>query len=112
MISRQWKGIATRGQAERYIAHLREDTFPKLAAIRGFAGASILRRESDRGTEFQIVTLWESLEAIRSFAGPDVEVAVVPPAARALLLDHESRATHYEIVETFMPRQAEALPSS
>ncbi len=45
MISRQWKGIARREDAERYVDHLKGDTFPKLASLPGFVRASILRRD-------------------------------------------------------------------
>ena len=107
MISRQWKGIAKREDADRYVAHHRSDTFPKLASLAGFVRASILRREVASGTEFQVVTVWESLEAIRSFSGADVEVAVVPPVAQAMMVEFDRRAAHYEIAFTFdAPRGA------
>jgi heme-degrading monooxygenase HmoA len=76
VISRQWCGIARRSEAERYVSHLRSETFPQLARIRGFRGASILRRDVTAGVEFRIVTLWESMEAIRGFAGENPESAV------------------------------------
>lgn len=104
MISRHWKGIAKPGKAEAYIDHLKSDTFPKLARIRGFLSASILRREVEAGTEFQIVTVWESLDAIRSFAGPKVDVAVVPAGVQALMSIYDSHVTHYEVTETYVPR--------
>jgi len=82
MISRHWKGIARPGQAEPYVALLRGDVFPKLAAIPGFVRATILRRAVEAGTEFQIVTVWESLSAIEAFAGQKPELAVVPPVVQ------------------------------
>jgi len=63
-------------------------------------GASILRREVAEGTEFQVVTVWESLDAIRAFAGPDTEVAVVPAVAQAMMVKFDRRATHYEVTHT------------
>jgi len=69
MISRHWRGVAKTDLAEAYVDHLRHDTFPSLARIPGFIQASILRRDVTTGTEFQIVTVWESLGAIRAFAG-------------------------------------------
>ena len=101
MISRHWKGIVKREQAERYVAHLRSDTFPKLAVLAGFLRASILRRELTIGTEFQVITVWESLEAIRAFAGDDVEAAVVPPEAEAMMVEFDRRADHYQIAYSF-----------
>lgn len=104
MISRHWKGIARPGQAEAYIDHLKSDTFPRLASIPGFLSASILRREVEAGTEFQIVTVWESLDAIRSFAGPKADVPVVPAVVQALMFSYDSQVVHYEVTETHVPR--------
>ena len=101
MISRHWKGIAKREDADRYVAHLKRDTFPKLASLAGFVRASILRREVANGTEFQVVTVWESLQAIRAFSGADVEVAVVPPVAQAMMVEFDPRAAHYEVAFSF-----------
>ena len=100
MISRHWTGICKRDQAEAYIHHLRSETFPALRSIAGFIRASILRRDVERGIEFQIITVWESLEAIKSFAGEDAEVAVVPHIAREMMVTFETRARHYEVVHT------------
>ena len=101
MISRHWQGIARREDADRYIAHLKSDTFPQLASLAGFLRATILRREVAEGTQFQVVTVWESLEAIRAFSGSDVEGAIVPPAAQAMMVEFDRRATHYEIAFVF-----------
>jgi heme-degrading monooxygenase HmoA len=99
MISRHWKGTARPGQEARYVEHLRTDTFPKLREIGGFRGASILRRSVPKGTEFLVVTLWNSLEAIRSFAGQNPETAVVPPSVQAMMTDYDRQAVHYDVVE-------------
>ncbi|HEX7125950.1 MAG TPA: antibiotic biosynthesis monooxygenase [Thermodesulfobacteriota bacterium] len=104
MISRHWKGIAKPGQAEAYVHHLESDTFPKLSAIPGFVRASILRRDVAAGTEFQVVTLWESLDAIRAFAGERPEVAVVPPTVQAMMVSYDAHVEHYEIADTYEPR--------
>jgi heme-degrading monooxygenase HmoA len=101
MISRHWKGIVKREDADRYLAHLRTDTFPKLTSLAGFVRASILRREVPSGIEFQVVTVWDSLQAIRAFSGTDVEAAVVPPVAQAMMVEFDRRAAHYEIALGF-----------
>ena len=103
MISRHWKGIARPGRADAYIEHLETETFPRLAAIPGFVRASILRRPVEAGTEFQIVTLWESMESIEAFAGVRADVAVVPPFVQDLMASFDSLVAHYEIVEIFEP---------
>ena len=98
MIARHWRGLVKPGLADRYIAHLRSETLPRLAQLPGFVGAVILRRDEPRGTEFLVETTWESLEAIQRFAGPDVEAAVVPDAARRLMIEYDQRARHYEVL--------------
>jgi heme-degrading monooxygenase HmoA len=100
MISRHWKGVARPGQAEAYIRHLTSETFPSLARIPGFIRASILKRDLGTRTEFQIVTVWDSLSAIAAFAGRDPDVAVVPASVQAMMSSYDERVVHYEIVET------------
>ena len=106
MISRHWRGIAKPGHAEAYLRHLRAETFPGLAAIPGFVEASVLRREIDGGIEFQVVTVWDSMKAIEAFAGPEVDAAVVPAAAQALLSSFDEQVCHFEVVDRFTPRGA------
>ena len=99
MISRQWRGIAKNADADRYVSHLREETFPELAKISGFVRASILRRSVEEGVEFRIVTTWESLEAIQKFAGQDPGQAVVPEKVQEMMVTYDRRVDHYEVVE-------------
>src|SRR5690242_12993238 len=103
MISRHWKGTTRPGEADPYLNHLLHETFPQLSAIPGFARASILRREVEDGTEFQVVTVWESLAAVGAFAGSDLEQAVVPPLVQAMMARYDQRVVHYEIAGTFQP---------
>jgi heme-degrading monooxygenase HmoA len=104
MISRHWKGVAKREEAEHYVAHLKRDTFPKLASLPGFVRASILRREVANGIEFQVVSVWDSLHAIEAFAGVDAEAAVVPAVAQAMMVEFDRRAAHYEVAHNFEPK--------
>jgi heme-degrading monooxygenase HmoA len=99
MISRQWRGLAKASAAERYVEHLRSETFPLLSKIEGFMGASILRRTVAEGVEFLIVTRWDSLEAIRRFAGSNADQAVVPDTVRAMMVTYDDVVAHYEEVE-------------
>ena len=99
MISRQWRGLARRESAQAYVEHLRGETFPAVRALPGFVSASILRRDVPQGVEFLIVTQWKSLDAIRAFAGHNVETAVVPEQVRALMIEFDAIVRHYEVVE-------------
>ncbi len=100
-ISLHWKGVAKPEEADHYIHHLRNDTFPKLARIEGFIKASILRRSVGGRTEFLIVTTWQSIEAIRKFAGESANTAVVPPVVQAMMVEYDREVAHYEIVEEY-----------
>ena len=101
MISRHWKGIVKREFADRYVDHLERETFPELASLAGFIRATVLRRELAAGTEFQVVTLWDSLSSIEAFAGVDVDAAVVPSEVQAMMVNYERSVAHYEIVNVF-----------
>ena len=98
MISRQWRGLARAERAADYEAHLRGDTFPALRKLDGFVDAAILRRSLPQGVEFLVVTRWRSLAAIARFAGRDLEAAVVPEAVRAMMIEYDARARHYNVV--------------
>jgi heme-degrading monooxygenase HmoA len=99
MISRQWCGVARNADADRYVSHLRTETFPALSRIGGFIGASILRRSVPDGTEFRIVTTWASMEAIGKFAGERPESAVVPEKVQAMMVTYDRTVEHYEVLE-------------
>jgi heme-degrading monooxygenase HmoA len=98
MISRQWRGLAKPQLADAYARHLQSETFPAIRKLPGFISASILRRPVPEGVEYLIVTNWESVEAIRTFAGSDAETAVVPPKVHEMMLDYDRVVRHYEIV--------------
>jgi heme-degrading monooxygenase HmoA len=99
MIARHWRGLVRTDRAAEYEKHLEVDTFPKLAQISGFLGGSILKRVTESGVEFLIISRWRSVDAIAQFAGPDVEVAVVPANVQEMMIDYDLRARHYEFAE-------------
>jgi heme-degrading monooxygenase HmoA len=98
MISRQWRGLARTEQADAYVEHLEAETFPALRLLAGFISGQILRRTVPEGVEFLIVTNWTSLDAIRAFAGENVEEAVVPESVQALMIDYDRVVRHFEVV--------------
>ena len=99
MISRQWRGLAQPDQAQNYLEHLRTETFPALRKLPGFVSASILSRRLGNGVEFLIVTQWDSLDAIARFAGADLEAAVVPAEAAAMMIEYDQRVRHFVVIE-------------
>lgn len=102
MISRIWHGWTRRENAAAYEQLLREEIFSNIAArsIPGYQGIHLLRREVDDGVEFVTIMWFDSLDAVRNFAGDDYEAAVVPPAARQLLSRFDERSAHYQVLET------------
>lgn len=98
MIERHWKGIAKSEAADAYIKHLLEDTFPKLKTLQGFVNARILKRDVDTGTEFLILTVWESYESIKQFAGSQVDVAVVPALVQEMMAAFDRHVSHYDVM--------------
>lgn len=101
MIARHWRAIAKPEESENYISHLREETFPGLRNIEGFIRAFILKRTIARGTDFLVITVWQSIEAIRQFAGESVEAAVVPEKVRSMMIEYDEKVAHFEVAEDF-----------
>lgn len=98
MIGRLWRGVTTRGDAAKYEDLLRSEVLPGIHRVDGYKGAWLLRREVDEGAEFVTLTIFESIDAVRRFAGEDVEAAVVPEEARRLLARFDRRSVHYTIL--------------
>jgi heme-degrading monooxygenase HmoA len=99
MISRIWHGWTTLSNADAYESLLREEIFVgiKSRSIPGFRSIQLLRRKAGDEVEFVTIMEFESLDAVRAFAGEDYEVAVVPPQARVLLSRFDARSQHYEV---------------
>ena len=99
MICRIWHGWTSRANADAYERLLREEVFRGIAsrAIDGYHGIELLRRDAGDEVEFVTMMWFESLDAVRTFAGAAYEQAVVPPAARALLSRFDAQSAHYEV---------------
>ncbi len=99
MILRMWKARSTPKQAAAYIEHATKTVFPKVRNIKGHRGDYLLRRELEDGVELVVLTLWDSMEAVRRFAGYEPNKAVVEREARATLTSFDEYVTHFEVVE-------------
>ena len=99
MMSRVWHGWTTPANADAYEALLKSEIFTGIQnrQIAGYRGIQLFRRSLDTEVEFVTVMWFDSLEAVRAFAGEDHEVAVVPPKARTLLSRFDARSQHYEV---------------
>jgi heme-degrading monooxygenase HmoA len=98
VIFRVFHATATAEGADAYCEHFTGSVLPDLQRIDGYKGAYLLRRDHDGHVELQVLTLWDSLEAIRRFAGANLEHAVVEPAAQAVLASYDSTVTHHTVV--------------
>ncbi len=99
MISRIWHGWTTPDNADTYEALLKSEIFTGIQGrqISGYQGIQLFRRNVGDEVEFVTVMWFDSLDAVRIFAGDDYEAAVVPPKARAVLAHFDARSQHYEV---------------
>ena len=97
MIARHWRGWTTAENADAYESLLKEKVLPGLKGIKGYRGGYVLRRDVPDAVEFVVINLFDSLDAVKAFAGPDYPVAVFEPEARVLLSKVEPLASHYEV---------------
>jgi heme-degrading monooxygenase HmoA len=95
VITRMWRGWSRSDQADRYERHYRSEVVATLRQVPGFRGARLLRRTIGEETEFLSLTLFDDLNAIRSFAGSDYETAVVAGEAHSMLIRFDERVCHY-----------------
>jgi heme-degrading monooxygenase HmoA len=98
MIERVWSARTTRENAVKYADYFRRVVVPELAAFDGYRGARLLEREVDGGIEVVVVTRWHSLDAIRAFAGSELDRAVVHDEAAAILSEFDDKVRHFGIV--------------
>ncbi len=98
MILRLWRGWTNPENADRYEELIRTTIFPGIVArsIAGLEGLELFRQPLEAEVEFMTLMRFTSRDAVKAFAGPNCEVSVVPPAARAVLSRFDEKATHYE----------------
>lgn len=104
MIARIWKGIVRREGSDAYADYIRHTGFNEYAATTGNRGAWMLRRHQAERTEFITFSLWDSVQAIRAFAGEDIDAAVYYPEDESYLIERDATVSHYEVVDHVQPR--------
>jgi heme-degrading monooxygenase HmoA len=109
MIGRVWRGWTTHANADAFEAHMRNEEWPAIFArnIKGLREIECLRLVRPGHTEFKTVMRFESLDAVREFAGKDFTKAVLMPRAIELLRRYDARVEHFEIRDV---RSSEAPP--
>jgi heme-degrading monooxygenase HmoA len=101
MIARIWSGTVRTDDADHYAGYIRDTGFAAYGETPGNRGAWLLRRDAGRGatTEFITLSLWESVDAIRAFAGDDIEAAVLYPEDQRYLVDGGDDIRHYQVAD-------------
>lgn len=100
MIARTWRGWTRSEDADAYVEYLLQTGIKEYRATTGNRAAYILRREDGERVEFVTLSFWDSLDAVRAFAGDDAERAVFYPEDDRFLVQRETLATNYEAIET------------
>lgn len=96
-IARIWRGRTLAAKADAYEAYLFASGISKIRETPGNLGVTVLRRQDGQETEFLVISIWESLDAVKSFAGKDYEKTVVLDRDREYLLEVEPTVRHYDI---------------
>lgn len=100
MIARIWRGAVRAGDAAAYASYIQETGFDAYQQTPGNQGAWLLQRIDGDRAEFITLSFWESAEAIRGFAGDDIDKAVYYPQDDQFLVERDSTVRHYEILDT------------
>lgn len=100
MIARIWQGRTRPGMGKAYLAYLEQTGLKEYRETPGFKGVTVLRRDIGEKSEYVLITLWESFEAIKRFAGPEPERAVYYPEDDRYFPESERRpeVLHYEVL--------------
>ena len=97
MIARIWRGAVARSDGDAYARYMGETGVPGYVAVAGNRGVWMLRRDVGDRSEFMMFTLWDSLEAVKEFAGEDYETAVFYPEDDRFLIERDTTSTHYTV---------------
>lgn len=98
MIARVWHGSTKPQNADSYEGMLKPELLPGISKVPGFKGSYFLKRAVGSEVEFITILLWESLDALKQFAGEDYEASIIPEERRNLLSKHDEKAAHYEVI--------------
>lgn len=98
MIGRTWHGRVPAAKADAYYAYLQRTGLSDYVKTPGNRGVYVLRRADGDVTHFLLLTFWDSLDAIRAFAGDDYERARYYPEDDAYLLEREPYVSHYDVL--------------
>lgn len=101
VVAREWKGRVAPARAEEYHRYLLGGV-AKLRSTRGSLGVQVMRRDEAGAVEYTVISYWESREAIKAYAGQDIEKPHHLPKDRELLLELPTRVLHYDVTHADM----------
>jgi heme-degrading monooxygenase HmoA len=99
MIARIWKGVTQAERADEYYEYIKITGIPGLTQTAGNKGVYVFRRLVNNEAHFMMISLWDSLEAIKTFAGEDISQARLYPDDEEFLIQHDSNVAHYDVLE-------------
>lgn len=103
MIARIWRGITLKDKADDYLAYLQETGLRDYAKTPGNHGVTVLRRNQGEHCEIMLISLWDSMQAVRAFAGENPDQSVYYPEDDQFLLEMEPLVRHYEVADRLSP---------
>jgi heme-degrading monooxygenase HmoA len=103
MIARIWRGVTLKEKADDYLTYLHETGLKDYATTPGNKGVTILRRNQGEHCEIMLISLWESMDAVRAFAGENPDRSVYYPEDEQYLLQMEPLVRHYEVSGQITP---------
>ena len=98
MIARIWKAQADKEKTTDYAKFFENTVLPELRQIMGFRGAYVMEKPNGDGMEIEVMTLWETMDAVREFAGDNFDQAVVEPGVQAIVRSFDKTVSHHEIL--------------
>lgn len=99
MIARIWRGLTAADRADAYVEYFSETGLKDFSSTPGNRGVYVIRRTVGDRCEFQIISLWDSMDAIKKFAGADAERSRYYPEDEQFLLEMEPLVRHFEVAE-------------
>jgi heme-degrading monooxygenase HmoA len=105
MIARTWQGATTAQDADVYLEYLERTGLAEYRKTPGNRGVLGLRRIVGDRAEFLLLSLWDSKDAVRAFAGDDIDKAVFYPEDERFLISRDEHVSHYEVVHDTIPAE-------
>ena len=98
MIIRTWKARTSTELTPRYLEQVRAVVIPHLQSFSGYKGAQFTTRGTGDDVEVLVLTYWDSIEAVRAFAGAEETHAYMPPEIAETLTSYDGTSDHFEVL--------------